>query len=114
MAAQKLETGIARFLDEPGSGVLLVRASTGLGKTELLLQEITQRGLRAVYAVPTHVLSAEIAARLEALVPGIEVVVWYGREAPNPDTDRPMCSRLDRIASIRKKMARLTIGEGNN
>ncbi len=75
-----------------------VRVTVGTGKTKTAIGAVADwvnagRG-SVVYAVPTHVLAEEVAARFENET-SLSVRVWRGRSAPNPETGTPMCDDSD-------------------
>jgi hypothetical protein len=80
----------------------VIKATLGLGKSQAALEAIldaVEGEHRAVYAVPTHDLAAELAERINALAAkrgrSITVRVWHGREREDPDAPgQSMCRDL--------------------
>ncbi len=76
----------------------LLALPTGSGKTEAAIQgvkELAQLGCVA-WAVPTHRLGDEAAARIRAAAPGVSVVVRRGLEQTDPDQPgKMMCHRVE-------------------
>lgn len=83
---------------------ILLKCDTGIGKsvcvrTELgpwiLQRKKSKQKYKVFYAVDTHRLSNESAQDLQNN--GVNAVVYRGREAINPDTDKPMCANLEAV-----------------
>ena len=110
LADFQLATDAATEEDFP---VQCVKLTTGGGKTRMTAAAfakdiITKRALgtseRLLYCVPTHRLGEEIAGLFREQ--GLTAVVIRGRDAVNPETEKPMCSWLDQV--------RLAIAAGLN
>jgi putative DNA primase/helicase len=77
----------------------------GLGKTEAAIEESVKwvnagRG-NVVFAVPTHRLGGEILKRVKSKAgENIQVAIWRGREADDPDTGEKMCRDIETVKSV--------------
>ena len=77
----------------------------GLGKTEAAIEESVKwvnagRG-NVVFAVPTHRLGGEIIERVKSKAgANIQVAIWRGREADDPDTGEKMCRDIETVKSV--------------
>jgi hypothetical protein len=96
-ANRVLSGALTRFADTIADGrrsQLMMRVSTGVGKTERVIAMIPQLiaaahrggwGGAAVIAVPRHKLGDEIAGRLAQVHPSLRVRQWRGMAARDPD-----------------------------
>ena len=97
-AQRILAAGLERYADAVAAGrrtCLMVRASTGVGKTasvEAMLPRLLAVAHRGgwtgavVIAVPRHDLGDEIAKEIGHMHPTLRVRQWRGMAAPDPDT----------------------------
>jgi hypothetical protein len=86
-------------------------AGVGVGKTETIIATIrallaaNPDATTAVF-VPDHSMSAEMARRVRAGLPGVAVKVWFGIEQPDPaarsGTHQTMCPRSADAAAVRQ------------
>ncbi len=93
------------------SGVTLIEATLGLGKTHAtiaelvdLLDEAKRSGIvepAAMVALPTHRLGRQVLADIKSAAPGKSVVQLYGAEAQDPDdAASTVCKRLDEYREL--------------
>lgn len=87
--AQEEAAGAAlQFLETPGSGMFLLWAVTGAGKTEMmfpLIERMLAAGRRSLIATPRRDVVLELAPRMKAAFPGERVVTLYGGSAERWD-----------------------------
>lgn len=87
-ARERLASELGRCFNAQGPGVTVIRAETGVGKTELLLNMNLQG---VCLAFPTHALAAEAYERFRAGQPPqrAEAVLWPKRpKLPSPFRER--------------------------
>lgn len=106
---------LAASIDGSPAPVHVIRADVGVGKSGAaldyaarLLTRLRKRrsGRIVAFAVPTHALGDELAAKFHALplaqAMGLTAAVWRGRNAPDPEGTEPppatMCLDLPAVA----------------
>lgn len=96
LAKVRAERRVVLLPVAPAPPAWVLRIAVGLGKTEQALRRIAAaRGLRVVYAVPSHGLAEEIARRLGDLGITAEIVRGYDRPDPERSNGTAMCQDLD-------------------
>jgi hypothetical protein len=95
---------IANDPDFPPAHHYAIKATTGIGKSEIsrlevasyYIPEARRRGLphRVLILVPTHKLAGEARARMPV---GITVAIWQGRDGIHLATGEPMCRNLHAV-----------------
>jgi len=91
--------------------VIVVGASTGMGKTEVAINAIVQyrqsmgqsaandNNPLAIYAVPTHRLAYELVGRFENA--GLSAGIWRGRSTDHPTRQKEkMCHKPDQVKLV--------------
>jgi putative DNA primase/helicase len=82
-----------------------MKVQVGLGKTEAAIEEsvkwVNAGHGNVVFAVPTHRLGGEIIERVKSKAgANIQVAIWRGREADDPDTGEKMCRDIETVKSV--------------
>jgi putative DNA primase/helicase len=93
--------------DDAMPPAIALKVSLGVGKTHEAIKQavrhVEQERGNVVIAVPTHKLGGEIVERVRAAGGGIEVAVWRGREADDPEAvPDKMCRDIDAVKGVQR------------